>query len=444
MPDTNASLTPELSSSEAMPRRDYRQALEALFARTTGEWKLGLERVSGFLERLGNPHHAYPVFHVAGTNGKGSTIATLDAILRGSGLRIARYTSPHLVDFRERIVVNGEPIASESVVEFLQKWDPEAAKLGSTFFEVTTAMALHHFALQRVDVALVEVGLGGRLDATNVVQPLAAAVTQIGFDHVEFLGKTLPEIAGEKAGIFKAGSVAVVGEVKPESQAVLVAQAERVGCSEILINGRDFRVSDVSVTGAGTSFTHEFDTTNERFRTSLTGSFQADNSAVALAMLRGAGGRWAGTARDAAEFLGQVHIAGRFHRVGRFIFDVAHNVDGATAVAANIRDLGVTRPLVAVVSVLKDKDWRGIIHALSGVVDEFVLTDAPTAPESRAWSIDDVYAWAKASGVNVRMERNFDAVLATVAQGESTVLITGSFHTVGDAMERLQVNPLAR
>lgn len=444
MSNTSSSLTPKLTDAEAGAGQEYRQALDALFARTTGEWKLGLERVAGFLDRLGNPHQSYPVFHVAGTNGKGSTIATLETILRGAGLRVARYTSPHLVDFRERIVVDGAPMAPEAVVEFLQKWDPEAAKLGSTFFEVTTAMALHHFALQRVDVALVEVGLGGRLDATNVVQPLAAAVTQIGFDHVEFLGKTLPEIAVEKAGIFKANSVAVVGDEKPESQAVLVAQAERVGCSVILINGRDFRVSDVSVTGSGTAFTHEFGATTEKLRTSLTGSFQADNSAVALAMLRGAGGKWAEAARDAAKFLGQVHIAGRFHRVGRFIFDVAHNVDGAATVAANIRELGITRPLVAVVSVLKDKDWRGIIDALSGVVDEFVLTNAPTAPESRAWSINEVHVWTKARGLNVRMERNFEAVLAALAQGESTVLITGSFHTVGDAMERLQVNPLAR
>lgn len=444
MDRTSNPLAPPPSGAAPGQGRAYREALNALFARTTGEWKLGLERVSGFLERLGNPHRAYPVFHVAGTNGKGSTIATLEAILRGDGLRVGRYTSPHLVDFRERIVVNDVTMAPESIVEFLHQWDPEAAKLGSTFFEVTTAMALHHFALQRVDVALVEVGLGGRLDATNVVQPLAAAVTQIGFDHVEFLGKTLPEIAGEKAGIFKAGAVAVIGDEKPESQAVLIERAEHVGASAIFVKGRDFHVSDVSVTGVGTSFTHQLGSRTERLQTSLTGAFQADNSAVALAMLRGAGGTWKTAAEDAAVHLGNVHIAGRFHRVGRYIFDVAHNPDGAATVAANIRELGVARPLVALVSVLKDKDWRGMMNALAAVVDEFVLTNAPTAPESRAWSLDDAVGWASERGLNVRMERNFDEALASVASGPATVLITGSFHTVGDAMERLQVNPLAR
>lgn len=125
----------------------------------------------GFLERLGNPHLAYPVFHVAGTNGKGSTVATLDALLQGAGLRVGRYTSPHLVDFRERIVVNGVPMPAQAVIDFLQTWDGQAARLGTTFFEVTTAMGLYHFANERVDVALIEVGLGGMLDATNVVQP---------------------------------------------------------------------------------------------------------------------------------------------------------------------------------------------------------------------------------------------------------------------------------
>lgn len=443
MADNSHPLSPPSSGAAAGADTSYGEALAKLFARTTGEWKLGLERVSGFLERLGNPHHSYPVFHVAGTNGKGSTIATLEALLRGAGLRVARYTSPHLVDFRERIVVDDVPMAPEAIVDFLREWDPQAAKLGSTFFEVTTAMALYHFARERADVALVEVGLGGRLDATNVVQPLAAGVTQIGFDHVDYLGHTLHEIAYEKSGIFKPGAAAVIGEQHPESQAVLLERAEQLGSSVILLNGRDFKVTDVHVSASGTSFTHEFDSVSEQLQTSLKGTFQADNSAVALAMLRGAGGRWAEAAR-AGEQLKRVHIAGRFHRVGRFIFDVAHNPDGAATVAANIRELGIGRPLVAVVSVLKDKDWRGILGALSGVVDEFVLTNAPTAPESRAWNLEETFAWAKDHQLNARMERDFDAVLSEVGKSEGSVLITGSFHTVGDAMERLQVNPLAR
>ncbi|MEO7997804.1 MAG: folylpolyglutamate synthase/dihydrofolate synthase family protein [Gemmatimonadaceae bacterium] len=422
----------------------YRDALDALFRRTTGESKLGLERVGNFLGRLGNPHLAYPVFHVAGTNGKGSTVATLEAVLRGAGFKVGRYTSPHLVDFRERIVVNEVPMAPEAIVAFLREWDPEAAQLGNTFFEVTTAMALWYFALQRVDVALVEVGLGGRLDATNLVQPLAASVTQIGFDHTEYLGNTLAEIAFEKAGIFKRGAVAVIGDNRPETQAVLLKQAELHGVSTIQMIGRDFRVSDISINANGTSFTHEFGMTREQLRTSLTGEFQAGNAAVALAMLRCAGGQWAQAAENAERFLGNVHIAGRFHRVGKYLFDVAHNPDGAATVAANLISLNVPKPIVAVVSVLRDKDWRGILNALSATTEHIVLTNAPTAPESRAWSEQEAFDWAQSQGIRVSLQRNFDVALSTAAEMGKTVLITGSFHTVGDAMERLQVDPLAR
>lgn len=422
----------------------YRDALDALFSRTTGESKLGLERVGNFLRRLGQPHLQYPVFHVAGTNGKGSTVATLEAVLMGAGLKVGRYTSPHLVDFRERIVVNDEPMAPEAIVSFLREWDPEAAKLGNTFFEVTTAMALWYFALQRVDVALVEVGLGGRLDATNLVQPLAASVTQIGFDHTEYLGNTLAEIAFEKAGIFKRGAVAIIGDTRPETQEVLVRQAELHGASSIQMIGRDFRVSDISVNADGTSFTHEFGTTKEQLRTSLKGEFQAGNSAVALAMLRGAGGQWAKAASHAAAFLDDVHIAGRFHRVGKYLFDVAHNPDGAATVAANLIGLDVPKPIIAVVSVLRDKDWRGILNALSSATEHIVITNAPTAPESRAWNCDEAFAWAQSKGLRVSLQRDFDEALRFSTEKGATVLITGSFHTVGDAMERLQVDPLAR
>ena len=435
---------PAPGSAAAGSGRAYREALDALFARTGSAWNLGLGRVQGFLERLGNPHLSYPVFHIAGTNGKGSTVASLEAVLRGAGLSVGRYTSPHLVDFRERIVVDQVPIAPSAIVEFLRVWDPEAAKLGTSFFEVTTCMALWYFALERVDVALVEVGMGGRLDATNLVQPLAAAVTQIGFDHVEYLGNTLEAIAGEKAGIFKSGAAAIIGDARAETRDVLTRQAERVGASVILRAGRDFDVSGISVSGTGTSFTHEVGTKRERLHTSLTGSFQANNSAVALAMLRSAGGAWAEAAANANRYLKNAFIAGRFHRVAPYIFDVAHNPDGASTVAANIERLDVDTPIVALVSVLGDKDWRGILTALAPVVDQFVLTNAPTAPASRAWNLDDAFAWATGQGFESKLERNFDVALAQASVLGATVLITGSFHTVGDAMERLQVDPLAR
>ncbi len=422
----------------------YEAALERLFALTGGAWRLGLGRVSEMLSLVGNPHLAYPVFHVAGTNGKGSTVATLDAMLRGSGLRVGRYTSPHLVDFSERIVVNGAPMPKASITTWLTHWEPEMARIGATFFEATTAMALAYFAEQLVDVAVVEVGLGGRLDATNVVQPLVAAVTQIGFDHVEYLGETLEEIAGEKAGIFKRGAAAVVGDTRVHIRDVLTAHATTVGATPILVTGRDWHVSDVHVDGAGTSFTLTARGASRRLQTPLIGEFQAHNAAVAIAMLQAAGGRWRAIAENAEVLLAGVQLAGRFHRWNAWLFDVAHNPDGAATVAANLVNVGVSTPIAAVVCVLKDKDWRGILLAIAAVAEQIFLTAAPTAPASRAWNLDEVEAWAVAAGIRATRVDQFDVALQRAAAFGATVLVSGSFHTVGDAMERLQVDPLAR
>ena len=422
----------------------YRAALQRLFARTGGAWRLGLERVTELLGRLGDPHRAYPVFHVAGTNGKGSTVATLDAMLRGAGLRVGRYTSPHLVDFAERVVVNGVPMSHAEISEWLTQWEPVLTELGATFFEATTAMALSHFASREVDVAVVEVGLGGRLDATNVVRPVAAGVTQIGFDHMEFLGDTLEAIAGEKAGIYKEGTLAVVGDTNPGIRDRLLAHAERVNATPILVTGRDWTVTDVAVGAGGTAFTLDVNGVHRRLTTPLIGHFQAHNAAVALAMLRGAGGRWADIEARAEELLPAVRLAGRFHRSPPWLFDVAHNADGAATVVANLLAVGMPHPITAVVCVLRDKDWRGIIKAVAKAAERIVVTLAPTSPANRVWDLHEVEAWAREERLPVERIDDFARALAHARAEAKTVLVTGSFHTVGDAMERLQVHPLAR
>jgi dihydrofolate synthase/folylpolyglutamate synthase len=418
--------------------------LSALFARTGGAWRLGLERMEALMEALGRPERRYPVFHVAGTNGKGSTVATLDALLRGAGLRVGRYTSPHLVDFSERIAVDGAPMAPEAITQWLEGQAPLLTELGATFFEATTALALAHFAEAGVEVAVVEVGLGGRLDATNIVQPVAAGVTQIGLDHQEYLGDTLEAIAMEKAGIYKAGAAAVVGDTTPAIRDRLQARAEAVGARPVLVCGRDWQVREVNVEPVATRFTLAVGGAERTLATPLVGRFQADNTAVALAMLRGAGGRWARVDREAEALLAGVHLPGRFHRSGPWLFDVAHNADGAATVVATVRAVAVPRPLVAVVSVLNDKDWRGILAQLATVADRILVTMAPSAPVTRAWSLDAVCGWATAAGVAVERWDALEQALAAGREAGGTVLVTGSFHTVGDAMDRLQVNPVAR
>jgi len=400
--------------------------------------------VRGLLEQSGNPHRAYPVFHVAGTNGKGSTVATLDALLRGAGLKVGRYTSPHLVDFTERVVVDGVAMSRAEVTAWLTQWEPVLTELGGTFFEATTAMAFTQFAKAGVDVAIIEVGLGGRLDATNVVSPLAAGVTQIGFDHMEFLGETLPAIAGEKAGIYKAGTVAVVGDTNPEIRALLTERARSVAAKPILVSGRDWEVSDIGVGAEGTSFTLDVHGHRRRLTTPLVGHFQAHNAAVALAMLRGAGGPWAAIEANADALLPGVSLAGRFHYSRPWLFDVAHNADGAETVVTNLLAVGMPHPITAVVCVLRDKDWRGILRAVSRAAERIVVTMAPTAPVNRTWDLHEVDEWAQGEGLPIVRIDDFSGALAQARAEAATVLVTGSFHTVGDAMERLQVHPLAR
>lgn len=421
--------------------RPLEEALSFLFARTTGGVRFGLERTQALLDAAGQPHRACPVIHVAGTNGKGSALATAEALLRGRGLRVGKYTSPHLVDFRERLLVDGVPIDAEQVVEFVERWTPMVEELGATFFEATTVMAFDFFARSRVDVALIETGLGGRLDSTNVVEPEVAGVTSIGWDHMEYLGHTLEAIAREKAGIFKQGRPAVIGDLPPELYDALAACAQEVGAP--LLSVRDnVRVSDIEVSARGTSCTLEMFGESCRLHTPLAGRHQAFNLAFTLLLLHAAGDRYRFSLENAAPLLDNIWLPGRFHRVGKYVFDVAHNTDGARVLAETLRAVTPPRPMRVLFCALRDKEWKDMITTLSPVVDDFVLTDAPTAPSSRRWNLEEAGAFLRRVGANGSVAWTFEEALR-VADEAPTVVVTGSFHTVGDAMARLQVSPFA-
>ncbi|MDE3152997.1 MAG: bifunctional folylpolyglutamate synthase/dihydrofolate synthase [Gemmatimonadota bacterium] len=420
----------------------YQDALQYLFARTTGGYKFGLERTEALLEAAGNPHRAFPVLHVAGTNGKGSAVATAAALLQARGMRVGKYTSPHLVDFRERIMVNAAAIPGHEVVKFVEEWTPLVERLGATFFEATTVLAFAHFRDQQVDVGVIETGLGGRLDSSNVVDPVSAGVVSIGFDHTEYLGDTLEEIAREKAGIFKPGRPAVIGEPDPRIRGLLAEHAVAAGASEVRIVAERTRVEELTVDGQGTEMVLSALGGRRRLRTPLTGAHQAANLAFTLEWLDAAGPRFAVSLDDAAEHLHEIYIPGRFQRAGRYLFDVAHNGDGARVLARTLARVAPPAPVVALVCALGDKDWREILEALAPQVARFVFTNAPTAPESRAWTLAEVAEFATARGWVCEADPDFDRALARAGALGETVLITGSFHTVGDAMLRLHVSPL--
>lgn len=442
----------------------YSAAIDALFARTTSGTKFGLERTETILAKIGSPQKKLSAIHVAGTNGKGSVVATIDALLRSRGLKVGRYTSPHLIDFRERITVNSVPIPELAVLEFLERWTPLAEDIGATFFELTTALAFEWFATQSVDIAVIETGLGGRLDSTNVLTPLVATVTSIGMDHTDLLGDTLEKIAREKAGIFKPDVPAVIGEVNPAIRSLLEHCARVAGAHPVITVESEYAIEDIKVTSNGTSFrlrhlgdSESAETNGDQSRdsfspsrganllvtTPLLGFHQARNTAIAIATLRTMGPDFLPPAEKITSALWTVFLPGRFQRSGKFIFDVAHNPDGAETVATTLCALNLPRPRTALVAVLADKDWRGIIRALAPAADRFVFTNAPSAPPERRWNAAEAKTFANANDIAATLEADIDTALRVAQKDGATVVVTGSFHTVGDVMSRLQVSPFA-
>jgi dihydrofolate synthase / folylpolyglutamate synthase len=423
--------------------KSYGAAIEALFARTASGIKPGLERTEALLAKLGSPHRQLSAVHVAGTNGKGSVVATVEALLRWKGLKVGRYTSPHLIDFRERITVSGIPITEEAVLEFLQRWIPTAEQIGATFFELTTAMAFDWFVKQSVDIAVIETGLGGRFDSTNVLAPRVATVISIGLDHTDLLGDTLESIAREKAGIFKSGIPAVIGEQSPSIRALLESCARDIGAKPIVAIEEATAIEDIEVSARGTAFTLHRGAIRERITTPLIGSYQALNTAVAIGTVAALGGNYHLPASEISSALSNVFLPGRFQQRGKIIFDVAHNPAGARTIAETIRALDAPKPRTALIAVLADKDWRGIIRALAPVIDRFLFTNAPSAPAERRWDPAEALTFARSEGLAADLEPDIDLALVRCKKGSGTLLITGSFHTVGDAMSRLQVSPFA-
>lgn len=406
----------------------YDAALAFLYPRTT-TIKFGLETTRALLAELGDPHRIFPTIHIGGTNGKGSVSTLVAEALRESGLRVGLYTSPHLVSFRERIVVDGVPISEAAVAAWTTKLEPLIRKRQGTFFEATTAIAMADFAARGVDIAVVEVGLGGRLDSTNVITPLVSAVTKIEKDHMKYLGDTLERIAREKAGIAKPGVPFVIGEPRPRLVEVLRREAQET--ARRLGGPADIRVLPADYLWPGPL--------------GLDGPFQRRNAAVAHGVLMALPERYRPDRAAIARGFGAARIAGRFDRRGKWLFDVAHNPDGMRALGEALVRAAVPRPIHALVSILGDKAWPEMLVRLDASVDRGVLTVAPTAV-GRKWDLGWLERWlgdpnrppAKAAW---SLEPDFGLALSKVQEGAGTVLVTGSFHTVGDVMRALGMEP---
>ena len=396
----------------------YTRLLSSLFAIRRDGIVFGLSRVQGILERLGNPERRMGiVVHVGGTNGKGSTVAMLDAILRRSGARVARYSSPHLTSLRERIVIDGAPISEAAIVEVSARVDAAGGE-ALTFFERITVIAMLAFADAAPDVTLLEVGLGGRLDATNVVDAEIAVVTGVALDHQALLGDTLELIAAEKAGIFKAGQSVIIGASgEPAAVEVLAAAAKRVGAGRIeLVHAAS--ASSMPTLG-------------------LRGSHQRSNAASAVSAYRELVRCGITSIGDAAihDALASATHPGRFETVARapdIILDGAHNPHGAAALARAMADL--PRPRVLLLGVSADKDVAGMVDALRGSAEHVIATryDQP-----RALVPTELADACRSAGLaNVAAMEKLDAAIARAREltgRHGTIVIAGSLLLVGQA-----------
>jgi dihydrofolate synthase/folylpolyglutamate synthase len=414
-----------------------------------------LDRELALLDLLGNPHLAYPCLHVAGTNGKTSTTRMAEALLRQTNLRTGRYTSPHLESMTERIAIDGQQVDPERFVETYDEIAPLMAMVDGksehplSFFEALTGLAFAMFADAPVDAAVVEVGLGGRLDATNVVPAPVAVVTPIGLDHMAYLGDTLPAIAEQKAGIIKPGAFAVLAQQPVEAAEVLLRQAAEVGAT-VAREGLEFGVLQRNVAVGGQMLTIQGLTgVYDEVFLPLHGAYQAGNAACALAAVEAfLGNREPLDADLVRSAFAGVHSPGRLEVVRSsptVLVDASHNPAGAQATAAALMESFSFSRLIGVVAVLGDKDARGILEAFEPLLAEVVVTQNSSP---RAMPVDalaelavDVFGENRVEVVS-RLDAAIEAgVTLAEEHGElagTGVIVTGSVVTAGDARHLLK------
>lgn len=344
-----------------------------------------LSRIRALTDLLGEPQTGYPIIQVAGTNGKGSTAIMIEALLLALGLRVGRIASPHLMDLTERINIDGEPMAADAfdtlvgdVLPLVEMVDAQKLDgVAMTFFEVMTGLAFEAFAQAPVDVAVVEVGLGGTWDATSVADADVAVVCPIDLDHTHLLGDTIEQIAGEKAGIIKPGSIAVVAGQQPEADAVLAARAAEVG-SRILREGVDFGLIERTVAVGGQLIRVETSSGPARdLFLPVHGEHMARNAALAVAAVEAFLGGKPLPHDVIAEGLSAVRVPARLERVRTgpaIVLDTCHNVHGTRATLAGLREAYDFTPLIAVVGMMSDKDVEGVIHLISEEATTIVCT----------------------------------------------------------------------
>jgi dihydrofolate synthase/folylpolyglutamate synthase len=419
----------------------YPETIEYLFSLHRFGIKLGLEAITDILSRLGNPQRQYATLHIGGTNGKGSSSAMVASILQASGYRVGLYTSPHLIDFRERIRVQGADISEKAVCELTEQIRRAANPLSAlTFFEFTTALAFLHFRNQQVDIAVVEVGMGGRFDATNVLNPLGVLITGIGFDHEAYLGESLQAIALEKAGIICQSTPVVLGPMPGDIGKVFESQAQKWHAPFFRF-GQEFSISETGLM----EFAYQGPGwTIAGLQTNLLGRHQMVNAGNALVLLETAvEGTFPISQAAIRKGLQQVRWRGRLevvHRDPLVILDGAHNPSSAHVLfdflSSQIHDCP-GRKLILVVGMMRDKNHEGFLRVLSPLVDHLILTQPRM---ERAASVEELkQALNRDDLMPCLLSDSWDAFCQAkkIAKASDLICLTGSLFLVGEMLKRL-------
>jgi len=413
------------------------EIIQRLFARTAQGIKLGLDRMEKAALRLGNPQNAYKSFHVAGTNGKGSACAYIESVLRHKGFKTGLFTSPHIIDFEERFAVNGSPIPTRQWVEVYNDIAPLIEELSLTFFEATTLLAFELFRREKVDYAVFETGMGGRLDATNILTPVASSITSISIDHREFLGNDVLAISSEKLGIVKQQVPCVM--VFPKSAAVR-DKAESV-CAEknsrLVFARAESEVEHIEETQHGLAFTYK----GRKFSTPLRGIHQVENALVAIKTLE-AGGMT--DLHDIVTGIAKTFLPGRFHietiRGKTVVFDVGHNPDAAAIFTNALSTRFTNSPICLVVGIMKDKDGAAMFEQYCRRAQRIILTQPATERSADIEMLKELIpAWYTGK---IEWEKQVnEAMEKALSTSEPVVGCVGSFFTVGEAMKELGIRP---
>jgi dihydrofolate synthase/folylpolyglutamate synthase len=424
----------------------YRETIDYLYGLQKHGIKLGLDTPRKLLSAFGNPQDSFRSVHISGTNGKGSTAAMLSAMLTQAGKRTGLFTSPHLVSFTERIRVDGAEITEEEVIALAEEIRGKTEGLSPTFFEVVTALGFVYFKRKGVDWAVVETGMGGRLDATNVIRPEATVITRIALDHREFLGGSLREIAGEKAGIIKEGVPVVTAPQEPPAMEVINRMAKEKG-SPVYVAGRDFSFKVRTEEPFGVRFGYQSGNLSlPEIALALPGTYQALNASLAIKAFELVSADAPKAGDIIKEALRSIRWPGRLELVAEdppVVIDGAHNPAAAEALASALKAglLKDGRKMVLVMGIMADKDLEGIMRPLLPLASEVILT----APDyGRAAPPEELARRAGALGFRARTAPSVREALRTARAFNSLVLITGSFYTIGEAKEALgSTGPLA-